>query len=120
MRFLLLAVLAAALSVGAAAPASAQMTDTCAHNDPTIAALRTCVRHAAGEGYIDNGGIVRSLLAKLDAAQKAANRGQAGVAINTLQAFIHELDAQSGKHIVPEHAAHLRMHAQSVIAALRT
>lgn len=117
MRIVILALIAATLSVFTAAPASAQMMDDCSHA-PTIAALRTCVQHAADQGYIDNAGVTRSLLAKLDAAQKAADHGQPSVAINNLEAFIHELEAQSGKHIAPEHADHMRTHAQDVIAAL--
>ena len=84
----------------------------------TIASLRTSVQHAADEGHIDNQGFTRRLIAKLDAAQAALDREQAAVAVNVLEAFIRELDAQAGKHIGAEHAAHLQMHAQDVIAAL--
>jgi cell division FtsZ-interacting protein ZapD len=118
MRIMILALLAATLGLFVAAPASAQMMDTCAH-EPTIESLSACVNHAAQNDYIDNGGIARSLLAKLDAAQKALDRDQPSVAINNLKAFIHEVEAQSGKHIDAEHAAHMRMHAEDVIAALR-
>ncbi len=34
-------------------------------------------------------------------------------------AFIHEVQAQVGKHIEQEHAEHLVMHAQVVIQALK-
>ena len=98
-------------------PARAQEMDDCPHA-PTIASLRTCVQHAADEGHIDNRGIARSLLAKLDAAQAAFDRNQTAVAVKELEAFVRELDAQTGKHIVAEHATHLRMHALDVIAAL--
>jgi hypothetical protein len=117
MRIILLALIAVALGLSAAAPASAAEMEHCAHA-PTIAALRNCVQHAIDHGHIANQGIGRSLLAKLDNAQRAVNRNQPAVAINQLEAFIHELDAQSGVHIHPEHADHMRSHAQEVIMAL--
>ena len=69
-------------------------------------------------GHITNQGVANALMSKLDAAQAALDRGQPAVAANILQAFIHQVEAQSGKHIVPEHAAHLIEHAQAVVAAL--
>lgn len=117
MRFLLVTLALFALALAAPVPARAQAMDECPHA-PTIASLRTCVQHAADHGHIDNRGIAISLIAKLDAAQAALDRGQADVAIKGLEAFVRELDAQTGKHIVAEHAAHLRMHAKDVIAAL--
>jgi len=62
--------------------------------------------------------VANSLLAKLDAAQAAVDRGQTSVAINKLQAFINEVQAQAGKHIDSMHAQHMVMHAQLVIQAL--
>jgi len=119
MRFLLVTLALIALGLAAPVPARAQAMDDCPHAPtPTIASLRTCVQHATDEGHIDNQGITRSLLAKLDAAQAAFDREQTAVAVKGLEAFVRELDAQTGKHIVAEHAAHLRMHAQDVIAAL--
>jgi predicted negative regulator of RcsB-dependent stress response len=64
--------------------ARAQTTDDCVHA-PTIDSLKICVEHAASQGFIDNQGITNSLLAKLDAAQAAFDRGQNSVAINKLQ-----------------------------------
>jgi hypothetical protein len=98
--------------------ARAQTTDECALT-PTIAALTTCVEHAASQGLITSQGVTNSLLAKLDAAQAALDRGQTSVAINDLQAFIYEVQAQSGKHIDSMHAQHMVMHAQLVIQALK-
>ncbi len=63
--------------------------------------------------------MTNSLLAKLDAAQAAEDRGQTGTAINLLGAFIHEVQAQAGKHIEATHAEHMVMHAQMVIQALK-
>lgn len=97
--------------------ARAQTTDDCVHT-PTIDSLKICVEHAASQGFIDNQGITNSLLVKLDAAQAALDRGQTSVAINSLQAFINEVQAQAGKHIKQPHAGHLVEHAQMVIQAL--
>ena len=96
----------------------AQTADDCVHA-PTIDSLETCVEHAAQQGFIDNQGVTNSLLAKLDAAQAALDRGQTSVAINNLEAFIHEVQALAGKHIEQMHAQHMVMHAQMVIQALK-
>ncbi|MDQ2907218.1 MAG: hypothetical protein M3Y81_27240, partial [Chloroflexota bacterium] len=61
-----------------------------------------------------------SLFAKLDSAENALRHGHASRAITMLNAFISEVRAQSGKHIVPMHAMHLVMHAQLVIDALKS
>jgi dTDP-4-amino-4,6-dideoxygalactose transaminase len=97
--------------------AGAQTTDDCALT-PTIASLTSCVEHAASQGIITSQGVANSLLAKLNAAQEAHDRGQTSVAINDLQAFINEVQAQAGKHIDAMHAQHMVMHAQLVIQAL--
>src|SRR5712691_67959 len=91
--------------------ARAQTTDDCALT-PTIASLTTCVEHAASQGLITSQGVANSLLAKLNAAQAGLDRGQTSVAINDLQAFIHEVQAQAGKHIDAMRAQHMVMHAQ--------
>ena len=98
-------------------PVRAEVMDHCDHA-LTIPALRTCVQHARDHGHIDSRGIARSLVAKLDAAQAALERGQSAVAVRKLEAFVHAVDAQTGKHIAAEHAAHLRMHAEAVVTAL--
>ena len=99
------------------APARAQ--DVCPGDmAPTIAALQDCVAHALSIGHIDNAGIANSLLQKLDAAQRAQNRGETGVAISLLHAFIFEVHALAGTHIDSAHASHMVEHAEEVIAAL--
>jgi len=101
-----------------ALPLSAEAMD-CPHPmDATISALHDCVQHAADMGHITSAGITRSLLSKLDAAQAAVDRNQPAVAVNILNAFIHEANAQSGRHIDPAHAEHMVMHAGMVIEAL--
>jgi len=101
-----------------AAPAFAAADHTCDHSDTTIESLHHCVMHAYDMGHITNKGGANSLLTKLDAAQAALDRGQPGVAVNLLHAFIKEVNAQAGKHIEIEHAGHLVDHAQNVITAL--
>ena len=96
---------------------SAQAMDACPH-EATIQALRTCVQHAAEHGHITNAGVARSLLAKLDAAQAALDRGQPAVAVKILKAADRQVRAQAGQHIDAEHAGHLRTHLHDVIAAL--
>lgn len=99
--------------------ARAQTTDECV-GAPTIESLQMCVEHAASQGFINNQGVTNSLLAKLDAAQAAQDSGQMKTAINLLGAFIHEVQAQAGKHIDQTHAQHMVMHAQMVIQALNS
>jgi len=52
-----------------------------------------------------NQGIVNSLLAKLDNAQKAEARGNANAKAGMISAFINEVEAQIGKAISAENAA---------------
>jgi hypothetical protein len=58
----------------------------------------------------------RSLLAKLRNAMAAVNRGQCGPAGNLYGAFIHEVEAQSGKKIEPMAAAILIADTEYLIA----
>jgi cell division FtsZ-interacting protein ZapD len=99
-------------------PLRAQMDSMCTGDMTTVASLQECVKHAYAMGHIDNKGVAKSLLKKLDAAQAAVSRGQDDVAINNLDAFINAVEAQSSKQIAAEHAAHMIHHAEMVIAAL--
>jgi len=100
------------MSLLLATPVLASDGHSCEH-EPTVQSLRNCVVHADSVGHIDNGGITKSLLAKLDAAQAALDKEQPAVAVNHLEAFV-----QKDKHIGEPHATHMIMHAQQVIAAL--
>ena len=109
MKRLLLALVAvAAFSVVDTQQARAQPTDSCQH-EPTVQSLQMCVQQAAAQGLITNQGVTQSLVAKLGAAQAAVDRGQPDVAINLLEAFIQEVEAQAGRHIVAERARHTQM-----------
>ena len=99
-------------------PVLASNGEECLHAEHTIQSLRHCVAHAAEMGHIDNQGVANSLLAKLNGAQAALGRGQIHVAVAKLEAFIHEVKAQVGKHIDAVHADHMITHAQEVIHAL--
>ena len=77
-----------------------------------------CVEQCASQGLITSQGVANSLLAKLNAAQATQDQGRSSVAISDLQACIHEVQAQAGKHIDAKHAQDMLMHAQSVIQAL--
>lgn len=112
-----IAVIFAVLSLMLATPTFAADGHGCVH-DPTVQSLGNCVIHAAGAGHIGNQGITNSLLAKIDAAQAALDRGQTKAAVNKLNAFVRAVEAQAGKHIVAEHATHLIMHANQVSAAI--
>lgn len=61
-----------------------------------------------------DGGLENSLLAKLDAAQKASD----SVAINLLQAFINSVESQRGKQIPKSDADTLIAAAEAIIAML--
>jgi len=84
----------------------------------TIDELKTEIERLGSEDEIDNQGIVTSLLAKLDAAQKLIGDGKTDQALNLLNAFMNEAQAQSGKHITPEAAETLIESAEYVLSNL--
>ncbi len=104
MRVLVISLILLVLGLNASLSARAQEMDACS-DTPTIQSLRECVQHATLLGHIDNQGVASSLLAKLDAAQPALGRGQTEVAVNLLQAFVREVHAQAGKHILQNTAS---------------
>lgn len=108
----------ALLALSLASPARAAEDHECGGDMTTIVSLRHCVHHAVEMGHVLNAGVAKSLLAKLDSAQAAVDRQQQGVAINVLEAFIHQVNAQADVHIYGQHADHLAMHAEMVIDAL--
>jgi predicted extracellular nuclease len=79
--------------------------------DPTatFADLRRLV-----EAYVEHHGIENSLLAKLRAAEAAAERGDETAKENSLEAFINELEAQSGKALPAVQAEQLIRIARSL------
>jgi len=117
MRAFLVVLAVLTLGLFGPRPAAATGMDLC--NETTIQSLHHCVMHAYEMGHITSSGVVTSLLAKLDAAQQALDRGQPTTAIHQLQAFIREVRAQAGQHIDAEHAGHMYEHAEMVISALQ-
>jgi 2',3'-cyclic-nucleotide 2'-phosphodiesterase (5'-nucleotidase family) len=82
----------------------------------TVQSLKASVNRFYKEGKIDNRGIYVSLLANLDVAQIALDKGKTKVAIGALEAFILQVKAQSGKHIKASAANLLITDAKWVIA----
>ncbi len=116
-----LALLLLAVGFNLVAPSSVSakgMADDCVHS-ATIDSLEMCVKQAEAMGHINSQNVAHSLLVKLDRAEDALADGHTGTAIWWLNAFIREVKAQSGKHIIPMHAMHLVMHAEMVIQALQ-
>jgi hypothetical protein len=101
-----------------AVPAFAADAMTCDHNGTTIQSLHDCVMHAYDMGHITNKRVENRLMTELDGAHAALDRGHPDMAIKLLHLFVHDVKAQSGKSIVPEHAQMLTDHAHRVIAAL--
>jgi len=65
----------------------------------TISELKTEIEELGLQNEIDNQGIVTSLIAKLNVAQKLIDNGKTDQAKNLLNALINEVQAQSGNHI---------------------
>jgi hypothetical protein len=64
--------------------------------------LRSFTTQACKLKWIDNKGLCQSLQAKLKNVQKQLGKGKTNTAINDLQAFINEVEAQKGKHLTSE------------------
>jgi hypothetical protein len=73
------------------------------------------VSHFSATGAIKNKGLANSLLAKLNAAAKARARGNCKTASNIYEAFINELQAQSGNGVDAAAAAIMIQDAQYLI-----
>jgi len=64
--------------------------------------------------YVDHNGIENSLLAKLAAAERAAERGNEEAKQGSLGAFVNEVEAQTGKALTAEQAEQLIRIARSL------
>ena len=84
----------------------------------TIDGLIAAKEHYFASGGIDNQGVANSLDQKLEAAKAALDRNQRATAVNTLEAFVHELEAQSGKHVSVRCACLLTVYAERLIELL--
>jgi hypothetical protein len=82
----------------------------------TVGSLKATVERLYAEGKITKPGTRDSLIAKLDLAQDQLDAGQVSAAKSTLNAFINQVKAQSGKSIKPKAATLLVTDARWVIA----
>jgi hypothetical protein len=81
----------------------------------TSSSIMADVNQMVGDGQI-SGNRATSLLAKLNAAAAARARGDCATAASIYEAFIHEVNAQTGRSIDPAAAAILIADAQYLIA----
>ncbi len=81
----------------------------------TIQSVMEAINLYYADGSISSAGVYNSLLQKLNAAQAAWDKGQAHVVANVLNAFMNEVQAQTGKHIKMDAASMLIANAQVVI-----
>lgn len=85
-----------------------------ANPNAALSLVREDLGHVCGElGWITDHGICRSLEAKLEAAARSLQRGNARSARGQLQSFLNELDAQHG----PEPGKHVGASAYALLSA---
>ena len=83
----------------------------------TIDELKTEIEQLGSEGEIDNRGIVKSLIAKLNVAQKLVDKGKIDEAKSILQEdFIPQVQNLTDIHITPEAAEILIKSAEHIIS----
>jgi 2',3'-cyclic-nucleotide 2'-phosphodiesterase (5'-nucleotidase family) len=82
----------------------------------TVQSLKASVDRFYKEGKISSKDVYNGLMDKLNAAQMHLNSGNPKAAINSLNAFINQVNAQTGKKITKEAAALLIADARYVIA----
>lgn len=83
-----------------------------------IAALEAEINMAAMNGGIDNEGIVNSLMEKLEQAYDSVMAGDLHRAMNHTMAFMNEVMAQAGKHIMEDVAMELMNGAEMLMMLL--
>ncbi len=85
----------------------------------TISELKEKIEELGSEGKIDNQGIVKSLIAKLNAAQKLVDKGKVDEAKTILEDdFILQVQNLSGIHITPEAADILIQSTEHILSHL--
>jgi len=84
----------------------------------TIGELKTETEDLGSEGEIDNKGIVTSLIAKLNVAQKLVDSGKIDQAKTILEAFIQQVQNLSGIHMTVEAADILIESAEHILSHL--
>jgi hypothetical protein len=86
----------------------------------TLDTLADCVTHHWEDGEIYSDGVYKSLISKVNAAVQARDNGNTDTAVNILEAFINQVQAQDGKKIAPEAAEHMVHHATEAIEKLES
>lgn len=84
----------------------------------TIESLQALTERGASNGWITGTGIANSLKAKLNSARQKMDAGQKAAARNIIEAYMNEIDAQTGKAVTAEGAAVLKNEAKYVIEHL--
>lgn len=84
----------------------------------TIGELKTKVEGLGSKGQIDNQGIVKSLIAKLNVAQKLVDKGKIDETKIVLEDLILQVQELSGIHITPEATGILIKSAEHIISHL--
>ena len=84
----------------------------------TIDELESEIEELGSDGEVDNQGVVTSLLAKLEAAQTLIADEKIDRAKFILNAFINEVQAQSGKHMTADAAELLLQAAEYILSNL--
>lgn len=82
----------------------------------TLQSLKTSIDRFYSEGRIDSADVYKGLMDKLLAAEKSR---KLDTTRNLLNAFINQVQAQSGKHIIEDVANLLIADAQRVIADMK-
>ena len=81
----------------------------------TIGGMAKVISAFSASGDINSSGIVTALSSKLNVAQNFIDSGDNQTAINVMDAFIYQVQAQSGKHISTAAANALILDAQAVM-----
>jgi len=88
-------------------------------NTSLIDMLTEDVEEAYQKGWIDNKGIYNSLRKKLQNAKKHLEKGKTKQAVNMLNAFLNEVEAQNGKNLTSEVYTLLKYNAELLIERLK-
>jgi hypothetical protein len=84
-----------------------------------VGSLIAAVNVFVGDGRIDDSNTPNGLLAKLNDAQDAIDKGKNNVGINKLREFIDQVNGRTGRSIAPDAAQVLVTDAQYVIGTLQ-
>jgi hypothetical protein len=85
----------------------------------TVGSLITTVNVFVADGRINDSNTANGLLAKLNDAQDAIDRGKNTVGVNKLREFIDQVNGRAGRSIAPDAAQLLVTDAQYVIGTLQ-